>query len=492
MPQELFDMIADLLEWKDLMSMSMTFTGLNDLVSNSKAFLKGTKFILTNDNKMEKIERKYHHIIVRSVNLLVSRKVLTNICGNLKSLKLNEISIVSKLDLFHLLYGLSLSQLEGLELKDVRIIDRRSLATGDKKWVLPRLDDLTVLSSFSTDQRLSSNSEWIFDLLDVKTLKSLKVSRGKKFNGKSDALINFINKLDELECLDLTFVDFESLSAGASFLEPNVNLEELKIQEMPFGSPRSHQALVSMFKNAKRLTILNDCNKELVTKLFDVCYGTLEFMEFDVSSLGVLEEQFVRVETLLLSGELPPGDEGLEQMFKVFVLIFPILKKLQIPDALLHNFNIMGMFRPIFTSTKSLTIDRLHLQYTIVAIMSFKNLEELEITEFSNKQLGIFKEFSKCFLGLRKLKVHVPQQGLDKFGNRIFKALHAVGMLTDVFEIFDGKNVHRKHRKEIELKEYGKILSEKGRAALNKRWNCHELDDFDEFLVVNERLREIN
>lgn len=472
-------MIADHLEWRDLISMSTAFVGFSNQVSNSKSFLSRTKFSLTNKNQKEQILRKYSHIMVESVNLLVLKKLLVDMSGNLRTLKLSGIRIVSKLDLSNLLDSLSLSQLEDLEFENLRIVDETSSFPSDYKLKLPFLTNLTISSA--DEDTPSSGMEWFLDHIgNITKLTSLKIGRGKKFNGKSDALIKFLNKLDQLECLDLTFVDLEILSSSAFKVNSKLQLKELKLKDMPFGSTIMHTFLELMFQTGTKLTIIGDCNRNLVTGLIHFRHDALEYFSFDILNLDDEHQiNFDKVQTLILSGENPEFSVAEKLLQRRFSQKFKRATELKIPTLLLSNLKIdhVGV---AFQSVEKLTVDLISgnfQPYEDQGIhMEFPRLSVLEITQFQFKQLKILNNFIKCHV-LSEVRVHVPQQGFIECGYIIFKALHAVINMAKKFEIVDGKTTHRKSSDEISIAQYGKILNKSERKRAAKNYIRFTLDD---------------
>lgn len=481
MPQEVFDMIADHLDWSDLISMSMAFVGFNNQVSNSKSFLSRTKFSLTNKNQKENILRKYSHIYVESVNLLVLRKLLVDISGTLRTLKLSGIRIVNKLDLSNFLDSLSLSRLQDLEFDNLNIVDETSSFPSDYNLNLPFLTNLTITSA--DEEKPSSGMEWFLDHIgNITKLNSLKIGRGKKFNGKSDALFKFFNKLNELECLDLTFVDLEILSSTAFKVNSKLQLKELKLKDMPFGSMNLHMFLELMFQAGTKLTIIGDCNRNLVTGLIHLRHNALEYFSFDILNLDDEHQlNFNKIKTLIVSGENPEFSVAEKLLQRRFFKQFKRATELKIPTLILSNLKI-DQVGVTFPSVEKLTVDLISgnfQPYEDQGIhMELPRLSMLEITQFQFKQLKILNNFVKCH-DLSEVRVHVPQQGFIEcgYGNIIFKALHAVINMAKKFEIFDGKTTHRKSSDEISIAQYGKILNKSERKRAAKNYVRFTLDD---------------
>lgn len=127
-PQEIFDMTFNYLDdWQDYISMSLTSTRFNYAVRNSKKFASKTSFKLSLVNINEEISQKFSGAVIDSVNILRATKKIVQICSkSINVVKLKNIRIVNRLDLFNFLKLQIFDHLERLELKDIHVCDKAS------------------------------------------------------------------------------------------------------------------------------------------------------------------------------------------------------------------------------------------------------------------------------------------------------------------------------------------------------------------------------
>lgn len=501
LPLEVFILIVDKMDWNDLISLSTTSKSLNTLVKKSKPFVDRTTFTLTAENMRSEIHKKFgkfSSVNVESANLLLAREKLHQISRNLVSLKLRGINVVNKLDLFHLLDHISLSQLEDLTIENLKFIDSTSRVPHEHQLKLPRLTNLAI-SSLDGPTMLTVDSlhnEWILSHLNsITKLESLSVSREITYKIEFDPnpLTNFLNQLDTLNCLDLTFVCLSPCFPDTCQLnfKPTLQLKELKLREMLSDEDdmRPHQALASVFKKGEKLTLLGDCGRDLVIDLFNNCYKTLKYMSIDVGNIVDNHDvSFDSVETLSLCGDVLRNYHdhrgSYDNKLSDFIMKFMYVTHLQMTNFLLNNF-YPDIIRLMFGSTKKLTMDVIVQGFDHFFDAFSSKLDELEIVHFGSSQLMTIRLIQVIhveeFEHLRKIIVHATPADLKAYGNQIFTALHAIFDTAEVFGIFDGKRIHSRSKNEIELVEYGKLLDKHARSKVFRNWcelNLKRLDGF--------------
>lgn len=503
--QEVFDMIAQSLHWKDFITLTQVSTELNTLVRSSSKFLNSTIFTINCDamKNTKMIQRSYRNVTIDSLNILLATDSAIQFSGKLRKIKLNGCIIVDVQDLFHLLNNLSLSYLEDLEIENVKIVDKKSIVTQKDHLKTPKLINLSVSSS---------EPEWILHFIkDVTHLSSLKISRTKDFKGKSDFLIRFINKLEILNCLDLTFVNFYEVSLSSEKLKPKLQLNELKLRDMSCNSMHVHSTIASMFQCGEKLTALGNCHENLISNaLLPSCFKSLKYLNIEMGYL--LNEafmdnlnQFNEVHTLLFSGEyIHPRMNGDRRntidkfTVKEVMSHFKFASHLQLPKTLMITNCTADDLVIDSPFVKSLTIDFFRA-YLVRKPVTLPSLEQLEIRKFHKLQYPFLVNFIERHPKICAVKVHVVKdfEDFETISREIFKSLHTIVVSGEVFEIINGKKTYRMCKREIELQEYGRHLDFEGRKKLSQEWKEEhrqflESDEADNYLRMENVVMEVD
>lgn len=349
----MFDKIAELLDWRDINSISMASSRLNFLVKNSKPFIVRTRFRLTDEtlNVNEELQPSIYSSIcveIVSISLHALELKLTKFNDHLTSLKLSKISVTNDLELFTFLSLPTLSHLEELIIEN--LTNMKSPISSSNQLQLPKLTHLTIISSSST------NSEWIVDhLQSITELKRLQISReDSSYSGL--LILEFLNKLEKLDCLDLTNVDLQYYSPWR--ITPKLKLKELKLMKIQLNSIYMRRVLSAMFQHGKKLTILGECPENLIADLLDVCHGTLEYMKIDIEHIERVAVRINRVGKLVVTNS---SDWWITQ------------SQLQLLDFFAHEANNLHVTSKLLKSMEP------------GALVDFPSIEELTIDSFDDK-----------------------------------------------------------------------------------------------------------
>lgn len=492
LPDDVLLMIFELLGYAELKGACLVSKRWNEVISFSSLFLNKTVFQMASSRRgksgfsFEDLEfgRPYHHVAISSILPCIMEgeiiEKMESIGAKLKTLEIENIQ-VSTTCFMRLMK--SLPQLQSCVFTDVSISD----ANNEESNTTVEMKNLRSLKLFSSDKMLIH--------IRCTKLIDLAIRRGSTAISTTDHIVEFLNRLDELDNLklyetyflpnnDANFTDYAD-----TILCPKFALKKLDIHLSGQASPSLYEIIFkniatwrnlirSLGKNSKICIHLFEPSRSLI-KIIKLCADNNKISgivlslngllpDFEINrliGLNLLQLKHIKSLELLVHEERQRNDVDnavTDDRTDQFLKLFPNIESLKLDSPSVRRINPYTT-ATTFKNVRELSIESL-FEFTNIPPVTFPNLETLIIDVFVATELDFLKQFVREQESLKHVKLGFEGSVLS-WSDYIVMTLYMFVRRFETLEIAVKSYPHtiRKTRSEIELKQFGHILSQEMR-----------------------------
>lgn len=470
LPTEILFEIFDNVNYEDLKNLCLVSTYWNEIISNSKKFWNETKLRVKLDGSNDvKLSRNYQWLEIigdRQTDQLVESIIseISDVAEFFKTVKISNLTI-SEQDFINLIR--CCTTIEELEIQDVKLNFDSALKNSNFSVVkLPPLLKFTVKCSDS-----------LLNYLQCCELKYLFIDRDEdQITLEQEHVIDFLNKIDRLDTLILSGFNMESyIELQPKFYWKHLKVSDVFLPEMSV-SRKNWKHLINSADDDAKVSFEYLFSHEFLLNFFND-FDNMKKFKFDVNILPEADNEIFirdlrkmikvkhlkirRLSTNAVDMNMEPDDR-----VNYFLEKFPNVEHLDFDFASVPWFTT-ELIPVCFGKVKHLTVERFTEE---MKKFIFPNLESLEIKSFSTDDCIFMLTFGRNNIKLKRFKANLVEM-FRFYGSLTFLRLSMYMFNVEMFELFDLANKKNfiKSRADIELSEFGKVLSSETRNKLERQ-----------------------
>jgi hypothetical protein len=463
-PHEVILEIFEHLNYDDLKNFCLVSFYWNEVISTSKNFLERTKLKIQIPMKFDtKFSRNYQWMEIgdqlnNGLDDIIVEEIV-KISDSLKYLKIHDMIIYGE----HLNEILkSCCNLEKLEFSNVRTCDSQ-MRSKNQIFEMSSLKSLSILSS-----------DWVLNLFECKKLDFLFISRdyGNEFDDQ-DHVVKFMNKLTKCDTIILSGINFEAdVELLPLFTWKHLKLSDVFLPDSGFSISRMNwKNLTDSASEDAKVSLEYFFSSQFISNFLND-FEKIKHLKFDINILPPSDDEtfFVGLRKMnsvksLKIRKYSKNEVVADDRVNWFLEKFPNVEKLDFDLATIHWFTV-ELVPIVFNRVRILKLEK----FTEEMIrLKFPQLETLEIASFSSDDCNFLKHFGESHEKLTKFKANLNDM-FRFYGSLTFLRLYMYMLYVDQFEIYEvaTKTNYIRTRGDIELKEFGKVLSHQTRMKIQQ------------------------